>query len=217
MQFVATYLRQVQEAILALSVQEIDDVIQVLLRAREQGRTVFLCGNGGSAATASHMACDLAKNTILPGIPPFRIVALTDNVPLMTAWSNDTDYANIFAAQLTPLVQPGDVLIAISASGNSPNVLRAIEVAQTAGAVSIGLTDQVGGQLKDMVDHCIHVPCTIIEQVEDGHMVLAHCIASALRDKLQHQATASVPFQTNGHLNPIKDYERLANERNGIY
>lgn len=209
MQFVSTYLRQVQETILALPVQEINDIIHVLLRARTQGRTVFLCGNGGSAATASHMACDLAKNTILPGILPFRIIALTDNIPLMTAWGNDTDYANIFAAQLRPLVQPEDVLIAISASGNSPNVLQAIQVAKEADAVAIGLTDQIGGQLKDMVDYCVRVPCTIIEQVEDAHMVLAHCIASALRDNLQYQATvSSVPFKTNSHLNPLTQHGR---------
>jgi len=131
------------------------------------------------------MACDLAKGTILPDRYRFRVIALTDNVPLMTAWGNDTHYENIFAEQLRPLIGQGDVLIAISASGNSPNVLKAIEVAREAGALSIGFTNQVGGQLKDMVDHCLRVPCTIIEQVEDVHMILAHCITSAVREQLR--------------------------------
>ncbi len=184
MQFVPTYLRQVCDAIDALPVHQINKIVDVLLQVRQQGRTVFLCGNGGSAATASHMACDLAKNTILPKTPSFRVIALTDNIPLMTAWGNDTDYANIFAEQLKSLAQPGDLLIAISASGNSPNVLRAIQVAKASGAMSVGFTSKYGGQVKDMVDYCVRVPCTIIEQVEDAHMVLAHCIASAIRDKL---------------------------------
>lgn len=198
MRFVPTYLKQVQEAILGLSDQEIDDVVQTVLSAGGKGQTIFLCGNGGSAATASHMACDLAKGTITPGANRFRTIALTDNVPLMTAWGNDTDFENIFAEQLKPLVREGDVLIAISTSGNSPNVLKAVEVAREAGAISIGMTDQIGGRLKDMVDICLQVPCTIIEQVEDVHMVLAHCIASALRNELRHRLLISTPAVASG-------------------
>ena len=196
MQFVSTYLKQLQKTILALPAQDIDNIIQILITAREQERTIFLCGNGGSAATASHMACDLAKNTIRPDMPSFRVVALTDNVPLMTAWGNDTDFDNIFSAQLEPFVQPGDVLISISTSGNSPNILKAIQVAHEAKAINIGFTDEVGGQLRDMVDHCIKVPCTIIEQVEDVHMVLAHCIASGVRAELQRRSEAISLEQT---------------------
>ena len=193
MQFVSTYLKQVQEAILAMPTQPVNQVVQTLLMAGQQGRTIFLCGNGGSAATASHMACDLAKGTITPGVYRLRVIALTDNVPLMTAWGNDTHYKNIFAEQLKPLISEGDILIAISTSGNSANILKAVQVAQTAGAISIGLTNQIGGQLKGMVDHCLSTPCTIIEQVEDVHMVLAHCITSAVRDELQRLAPASAP------------------------
>jgi D-sedoheptulose 7-phosphate isomerase len=192
MNFVSSYLNQVSEAILALPAAQIDEIIETLITARLQGRTIFLCGNGGSAATASHMACDLAKNTIKAGIPSFRVIALTDNVPLMTAWGNDTNFDNIFAAQLEPFVQAGDVLIAISTSGNSPNILKAVEVAEQVQAITIGLTDQVGGKLKDRVSLCLKVPCTTIEQVEDIHMVLAHCIASGVRAELQQRTVASL-------------------------
>jgi D-sedoheptulose 7-phosphate isomerase len=190
MRFVSTYLKQVQEAIQAMSARPIEQVVQTLLEAGRQGRTVFLCGNGGSAATASHMACDLAKGTISPGQYRFRVVSLNDNIPLMTAWGNDTDFSNIFAEQLKSLVSEGDVLMAISTSGNSPNVLKAVQVAQEAGATSIAMTNEVGGQLRDMADICLNVPCTIIEQVEDIHMVLAHCIISAVRDGLRRSLLA---------------------------
>ncbi len=197
MSFVSTYFKEVQETILTLPVQEVDDVVNVLLAAQERGSTIFLCGNGGSAATASHMACDLAKNITVPGMQQFRVVALTDNIPLMTAWANDNGYENIFAEQLKPLVQPGDILIAISTSGNSPNVLKAVAAAGEFGAISVGFTDQIGGQLKEIVDYCVHVPCTNIEQVEDVHMVLAHCIVSTMRQKLQQRQSATpVAFES---------------------
>lgn len=194
MQFVETYLNQVHEAILAMPAQPVDRVVQTLLTAGAQGRTIFLCGNGGSAATASHMANDIAKGTMLPGAFRFRVIALTDNVPLMTAWGNDTHYENIFAEQLIPLIGENDVLIAISTSGNSANILKAVQVAREAGAISIGMTDQIGGQLKKMVDYCLSTPCTIIEQVEDVHMVLAHCIVSAIRDELKRGVRTASPL-----------------------
>lgn len=193
MQFTSTYLKQVQETILALPVADINAVIHALIRAKDEERTIFVCGNGGSAATASHMACDLAKNIQVPGSPRFRIIALTDNVPLMTAWGNDTDFANIFSEQLRPLVRPGDVLVAISTSGNSPNVVRAVEVAREAGAISIGMTNQIGGKLREMVDYCLVVPSTNIEHVEDIHMVLSHCITHGIREELKLQSRVTAP------------------------
>lgn len=204
MQFTSTYLNQVQETVSALPISDIDAAIQVLIEAKNQGQTIFLCGNGGSAATASHMACDLAKNIRVPGNGRFRVIALTDNVPLMTAWGNDTDFSNIFSEQMRPLVQPGDVLIAISTSGNSPNVVKAVEVAQDAGAITIGMTNQVGGILKDRVDYCIVVPSTNIEVVEDVHMVLAHCIANGIRERMKLQASlTAVPSHYEAVLAPL--------------
>jgi D-sedoheptulose 7-phosphate isomerase len=181
---VATYLAQLQETVANLPVDLIDHVIAILLESARQGNKVFIFGNGGSASTASHFACDLAKNTQVPGAPYFRVIGLTDNMALMTAWANDTAFDNIFAAQLSPLVEPGDVVIGISCSGNSVNVLKAMEVAHQHSATTIGFTGDHGGQLKDRVDLCIQVPSPRIEQQEDAHLILEHCICAAIRTEL---------------------------------
>ena len=115
------------------------------------------------------------------------MVALTDNVPLLTAWGNDTDYANVFSEQLRNLVRPGDVVIAISGSGNSPNVLKAVEVGRQAGATTIGLTGFEGGKLKDLVDICIVVPANHMGQAEDGHMILDHLITDCIKEASSEQ------------------------------
>ncbi len=182
--YVATYLAQLQETVANLPVDLIDRVIAILLESARQRNKVFIFGNGGSASTASHFACDLAKNTQVPGAPHFRVIGLTDNMALMTAWANDTAFDNIFAAQLSPLVEPGDVVIGISCSGNSLNVLKAMEVARQHSATTIGFTGDRGGQLKDRVDLCIQVPSPRIEQQEDAHLILEHCICAAIRTEL---------------------------------
>ncbi len=149
---------------------------------------IFILGNGGSAATASHMANDLNKGASVPGQPRFKAIALTDNVPLMTAWGNDTSYENIFVEQMMNFLELGDVVIAISASGNSPNVLRALRVARQYGAITIGFTGRDGGQLRRLVDHGVFIPSDHIGQQEDGHMILDHVITSALRQLVEAEA-----------------------------
>jgi D-sedoheptulose 7-phosphate isomerase len=178
------YLAQLQETVAQLPTETIDRVINVLLESAWNGRKVFICGNGGSASTASHFACDLAKNTIVPGAPRFRVIALTDNMAMMTAWANDTAFDNIFAEQLAALVEPDDVVIGISCSGNSANVLKAIEVAHHHGAQTIAFTGDRGGRLKDMADICLMVASPRIEQQEDVHLILEHCICATIRDEL---------------------------------
>lgn len=159
----------------------------VLLEANRRGATVFVFGNGGSAATASHFANDLAKGCAVAGAKRFRAFSLTDNVALITAWANDTAYDNVFAEQLRGLVQPGDVVIGISGSGNSPNVLKAIEVAQNAEAYTIGLCGFGGGQLRNMVDLAIYTECRVMEQVEDLHSAVCHNLATTVRTALVSQ------------------------------
>jgi D-sedoheptulose 7-phosphate isomerase len=161
---------------------------ELLLDCYRRGSTVFILGNGGSAATASHFACDLAKGTRAAGLPAFRVVSLSDNVPLMTAWANDTNYERIFAEQLSTLIRPADIVIAISASGNSPNILAAARVARKLGAYTIGLTGQDGGKLSRLVDLAIYVPAQSIEQVEDAHLVIAHSLCVVLRGRLYAEA-----------------------------
>jgi D-sedoheptulose 7-phosphate isomerase len=178
------YFTQLQEMVANLPTDLVDRVITILLESARQGKKVFIFGNGGSAATASHFACDLAKNTQVTGAPHFRVIGLTDNMALMTAWGNDTAFDNVFAAQLKPLVEPDDVVIGISCSGNSANVLKAMEVAHRYGATTIGFTGDQGGRLKDIVDVCIQVPSPLIEQQEDAHLILEHCICNAVRAEL---------------------------------
>jgi D-sedoheptulose 7-phosphate isomerase len=179
------YLRELSRMVDELSRDSVWSVINVLMAAWRAQSQVFILGNGGSAATASHMANDLNKYTIVPGKPRFKAIALTDNVPLMTAWGNDDAYENIFAEQLLNFVHPGDVVVAISASGNSPNVLKAVQLARQNQAVTIAFTGQSGGKLKDMVDFCVLAPSSHIGQQEDCHMILDHVIAHTLRSQIQ--------------------------------
>lgn len=184
---VETYLTQLQQTVSNLPSALIDQLVTLLLERVRWGSTVYIFGNGGSAATASHFACDLAKNTMVPNAPRFRAIALTDNMSLISAWANDTAYENIFAAQLEPLVEAGDVVIGISCSGNSPNVLKAMAVAREHDAVTIAFTGDQGGSLKGMVDLCIQVPSSSIEQQEDAHLIMEHCICAAIREELNTQ------------------------------
>lgn len=179
---VQDYIVQLQATLSRLPLEQIERVITTLIKAQWSRRTVYIFGNGGSAATASHMACDLGKNTAIPGLPRIRVVALTDNVELITAWANDTAYENIFAEQLRGLVEADDVVIGISGSGRSPNVLNAIALARQAGATTIGITGFEGGLLAGMVDIPVVVPSQSMEQVEDVHLVLDHVICSTIRE-----------------------------------
>lgn len=177
-----TYLSSVQDLLGRLPHEEIAHAVRILHDARLACRPVYIVGNGGSAATAAHFVNDLNKLARAPGKPHFRAMALTDNTPLFSAWANDEGYENAFARQLDNFVEAGDVLIAISGSGNSPNVLRAVELAREVGATTIGLTGFDGGRLRQLVDCCILVPSRSMPQVEDAHMVLEHLIACTLRD-----------------------------------
>jgi len=179
------YLTGVQQVLDRIPLDALEEAIDVLLSAAYVGSTIFIMGNGGSAATASHFACDLAKGAIVPGGPRFRAIALTDNVPLITAWSNDVAYEDIFAEQLCNLIGRGDVVVAFSGSGNSPNVLRAVALARQQGGITIGFSGFDGGQLSRVVDVPVAVPCHCMEQIEDVHLVLCHLMTTALRQRLQ--------------------------------
>lgn len=199
MESIRRYLEEVQYTLAALPLERIQDVVDVLLSANYVGSTVFTLGNGGSAATASHFMCDLAKGTIIPGRPRFRVVALTDNVPLMTAWGNDSSYENIFAEQLRGLMGRGDVVVAISGSGNSPNVLRAVELAHQMGGITIGFSGFAGGQLSTLVDVPVVAPNDCMEQIEDVHMTLCHLICTVLRERLRRiEPPVSLMLDTAG-------------------
>jgi D-sedoheptulose 7-phosphate isomerase len=171
-----------------MPIDKLTSAAELLLDCYHRGSTVFILGNGGSAATASHFACDLAKGTQVSGLPAFRVIPLSDNVPLLTAWANDTSYDRVFAEQLSTLIRPADVVIAISASGNSPNVLQAARVAQQSEALLIAFTGHRGGQLSQLANLTIRVPAQSIEQAEDVHLAIAHSLCVVLRRRLYIEA-----------------------------
>jgi D-sedoheptulose 7-phosphate isomerase len=173
-----------------LPFETIDHITRVLLDAYAENRMVFLFGNGGSAALASHFACDLGKGTVNGSGKRFRVLALTDSIPLMTAWANDSSYEDIFAEQLINLVRPDDVAFAISGSGNSPNVLRALKVARDAGALTVGLTGFQGGKMKELCDVCMVVPSDNMQIIEDLHVCAAHALFTSIRRKTCSAAEA---------------------------
>ncbi|MCL0057475.1 SIS domain-containing protein [Dehalococcoidales bacterium] len=175
------YISEVRVTLERLPIENITQVVKLLEEARLKAKKVFIFGNGGSAATASHFAADLSKGAIGKGKPRIKAFALTDNVSLLTAWANDTIYENVFAEQLENLLEPGDIVIGVSGSGNSPNVLNGIKLAKSKGATTIGFIGFDGGKLKDLVDISIIVPSHNMEQVEDIHLLLEHVITTCLR------------------------------------
>lgn len=167
-----------------LDLAPVNELVTRLERARIEGRRVFLFGNGGSMATASHFACDLGKGTVQPERPRFKVIVF-DSLPTLTAYANDHGYETVFAEPLITHSQPGDLAIAFTASGNSPNIVRAVEVAKAHGLTTIAFTGFDGGKVKDRVELNIHVPIHSYALVEDAHLILTHAICEML--KLPHE------------------------------
>jgi D-sedoheptulose 7-phosphate isomerase len=180
------YFAEVEDMLEAISSSQLQQVLFILEQAYRDNRRVFVMGNGGSAATASHFALDLGKNTISGKCRRLRVLSLTDNVPLITAWSNDCAYEHIFSEQLANLVEAGDVVIGISASGNSLNVINACRLAKQERATAIGLLGADGGRMKEIVDAYILAPGQNIEQEEDAHMIISHVITRHMRNYIRH-------------------------------
>ena len=183
----ADYLGETREVMARLDADLIDRISEQIWQAYEQERTVYLFGNGGSAALASHLACDLAKGTAANGRRRMRAVSLNDNLALLTALANDLEYDEIFAEQLHH-IEPGDVALAISSSGNSPNVVRGLEVAQQAGATTVAITGFKGGRVKSLCDMCLVVPSDNVQYIEDSHLSVMHAIFSAVRQRMLNSA-----------------------------
>jgi len=187
MERIKSYFSKLQKAIDSLDLEDIRKVIDLIMEAYRSGQQIFVFGNGGSASTASHFSCDLSKNTIVQGKPRMKIMSLTDNVGVMTAWANDTSYDNIFFEPLKNLLNPNDLVIGISASGNSPNVLKAIEYANSvAGCKTIGLTGFGGGKLAKMVDVSVIVDSCDYGPVEDIHLIIDHIIQEWIYEELKN-------------------------------
>ena len=176
------YFRELQDMVRSVSHAHLQGILMLLEETYHQGGRIFIMGNGGSAATASHFALDLAKNTIMQGAPRVKAISLTDHVPLITAWSNDTAYEHIFAEQLVTMIEPGDAVIGISASGNSLNIINALKIAKETHARTIALLGAKGGRIKHMVDAYVLAPGQNIEQEEDAHLMMAHIITRHMRE-----------------------------------
>jgi D-sedoheptulose 7-phosphate isomerase len=184
MQNVESYLRRLQTTIEALPRDRLAELGDILYRTYRNGQQVFTLGNGGSASTASHMAADLAKNTIGANMRRFRVISLNDNQALLTALANDLGYENVFREQLKNLIRAGDLLLAISASGNSPNVVNAIRYAQSQCAAAVGILGFQGGESARLADLSIVVPCDHYGVVEDVHLIINHILVDHFGSRL---------------------------------
>ena len=176
MSFPQLYKSELLKAIDSIDLTAVERVIDVLRRARDEGRHIFTCGNGGSASTASHFATDIIKGASFGRDKRFRIMALTDSLSTMTAYSNDVSYECVFVEQLKNFAEPGDVLIAISGSGNSPNVLRAMEYANSIGCHTIALSGRDGGKMAPLAQTHVQVCHPHMGRIEDGHLIVLHMI-----------------------------------------
>jgi D-sedoheptulose 7-phosphate isomerase len=192
-----SYLTELEQMLRDISQAHLQDILSLLEETYRNGHRIFIMGNGGSAATASHFALDLAKNTIMQGAPRLKAISLTDHVPLITAWSNDTAYEHIFEEQLANMIEPGDLVIGISTSGNSPNVISALNLAKKSCAATVGLLGAEGGLIKNIVDSYLLAPGQNIEQEEDAHMILTHIITRHMREVVRSYAKKLALAGTN--------------------
>lgn len=191
----AAYFSILGQCAATLAWDRVDLISHLFYRAYQQERTVYLFGNGGSASLASHFACDLTKGTCFEGgngQKRFRAIALTDNLAVLTAWANDSGYEDVFSEQLRGLVQPGDIAFAISCSGNSRNVLKALQGARDAGALTIGLGGFEGGYMKSLCDVSLIVPSDNMQIIEDLHLSVAHCLFTLVRNQIVAEAPEKV-------------------------
>lgn len=177
---ITAYFEREKAALDAISKEDLNTLMNVLMQAKDEGRTIFVMGNGGSAATASHYVCDFNKGISYGKEKMFKFICLNDNIPTMMAYANDLSYADIFAGPLKNFMQPRDIVIGISGSGNSENVVRAIKYANENGGVSVGITGYSGGKVKQLSKYNVHVPVDDMQIAEDLHMVLDHCMMKIL-------------------------------------
>lgn len=173
-----------------MPVERIEAIGDMLFDAYLHGRQVFVAGNGGSAATASHMACDLGKSTIRPNVRRLRIVSLNDNVPLLTALANDGGYEHVFSEQLVNLIRPGDVLVVLSGGGRSPNILEAMRYARGRSATVIALLGFDGGEAAELADEYVLVPSEQYGLIEDMHVILSHVLTGYFQHRLDREEPA---------------------------
>ncbi len=174
------YFSRLKHTIDAINLDEVNQLMNILMDAYENGKQIFVMGNGGSAATASHFVCDFNKGLSYGKEKRFKFICLNDNFPTMMAYANDVSYDDVFVEPLKNYFNEGDLVIGISGSGNSKNVIKAIEWANQNNGITIGLSGYNGGKLKQMSKYGVHIPINDMQITEDLHMVLDHCIIKIL-------------------------------------
>jgi len=186
-EYYSRYLNFISNLCSTIDLDEIDKVIDIFLQARKEEKTIFFIGNGGSAATCSHFSEDLSLGTYSKEIKPFKTISLTDNTPYITALGNDIGYDNAFIGQLRCLLSKGDVVVGISGSGNSPNLIKALEYANSKGATTIGILGFDGGEMKELCKHNLVVKTKkgMYGPVEDMHLIIVHIICTYLMYKIK--------------------------------
>lgn len=186
--FIKQYKENLIQLLNKLPEEKLQESLEILWTAYESDKQIFFCGNGGSAAASSHIAEDVAKGSMGPKadlpIRPVRAISLTDNTPYITAWANDTGYENIFVGQLKVLLNPGDVVVGISGSGNSPNVVNAIQFAKKRGNPTVAFVGFEGGTMKKDADVVVHITSSHYGQLEDLHMIMGHVVAYWFQSRL---------------------------------
>lgn len=177
------YYEEEQRVIASLPLAEISEAMNIFESARKRGARIYICGNGGSAATASHFCCDFNKGVSMSVDRPYRLECLNDNVPTMMAIANDIGYEDVFSFPLKGKLTSDDVVVGISGSGNSSNVVNALRYASEIGAITVGLVGYDGGLVKKIADHCIHIPIDNMQIVEDLHMIMDHSMMFVLSNQ----------------------------------
>jgi len=180
---ISEYFEKVKKTIDLISKEDLNQLINILIEAKNEDKHVFVMGNGGSASTASHYCCDFNKGISYDKEKMFKFISLNDNIPTMMAYANDLGYDEIFVGPLRNFLSAGDIVIGISGSGNSNNVVKALEYANENGGFTIGLTGYNGGKVKQICKHNVHIPVDDMQITEDLHLVLDHCMMSILSKK----------------------------------
>ena len=195
-EYARQYFDGIRSGIEEISPESLDAIAAEFRRAWQEDKRIFLLGNGGSASTSSHMATDFGKGTAQPGVKRFKVISVTDNMSMVTAYANDIGYEDVFVEQLKNLLEPGDVVVGITGSGNSPNVLKAIQWAREAGAVTVGFIGFGGGKLASMVDHQVCLSSTNYGVCEDLHLSLNHIFTQFFTLELQGIAAGREPKES---------------------
>ena len=191
LEFIRGYLAELDATLRALPQGQVADLIDAIRDERERDGQIFVVGNGGSAATASHFAVDLGKGASLGAERRFRVLSLTDNVPWITALGNDLSYEDVFVEQLRNYARAGDLLLAFSGSGNSENVLRAVRYANAIGCRTIGLAGYAGGRLREEAQECLVVRADHMGRIEDGHFVIQHLVVYYFMSTMHGETAAA--------------------------